>query len=138
MTIEEKERLLREMSAAALAYLGDAVWERQVRRKLVLAGVPRPSEAALAYVTAKAQSDALEAILPLLTEEEADVYRRGRNTVHANVPHAATPAQYRRATGLETLFGWLDLRGEEERIGVLFAAATAASEPKTKDDREEA
>ncbi len=112
------------LSSASLAYLGDAVWERAVRRRLVLAGSQRPSEDALAYVTAKAQSAAVETLLPLLTEEETAVFRRGRNTVHANVPRAATVADYRRATGLEALFGWLDLRGEQKRIDELFAAVT--------------
>ena len=127
MTDKEKDAIA-SLNSAALAYLGDTVWEREVRRRLVLSGSPRPSEEALAYVTAKAQSDALEKILPLLSEEEEEIYRRGRNTVHANVPRAATVAQYRRATGLEALFGWLDLRGEQDRIEELFSAAAARAE----------
>jgi len=111
------------VGAAALAYLGDAAWELLVRERLVRAGTAHPSEASLSYVTAAAQSDALEAILPLLTEEEAAVFRRGRNCVHANPPRHATTAQYRRATGLEALFGYLALRGETARMAELFAAA---------------
>ena len=112
-----------QMSGAALAYLGDTVWEREVRRYLVIASVQQPSEKALAFVTAAAQSDALERLLPHLTETETEVFKRGRNTVHGNVPRAATVAQYRRATGLETLFGYLDLAGEQARIAELFALA---------------
>lgn len=111
------------MSAAKLAYLGDAVLEVLVRRRIVEEGTAHPSEAALSYVTAAAQSDALERILPHLTEIEADVYRRGRNCVHANVPKKATVAQYRRATGFEALFGYLYLTGDTARTVTLFAAA---------------
>lgn len=111
------------LSGAALAYVGDAVWELAVRRRLVLSGAAQPAEAALSYVTAAAQSDAVERLLPLLSEEETDIYRRGRNSVCGNVPRRATVAQYRRATGLESLFGFLYLSGQEARIQALCAAA---------------
>ena len=113
-------------AAAHLAYLGDCVWEILVRRALLRRGIPHPSEAALAYVTAAAQSDAIERILPCLTEGEEDVYRRGRNCVHGNVPKRSTVAQYRRATGLEALFGYLDLMGDTARMEELFALACPA------------
>ncbi len=111
------------VSAANLPYLGDAVLEVLVRRRIVEEGAVHPSEASLSYVTAAAQSDALERILPLLTETEEDVYRRGRNCVHANVPKKATVAQYRRATGFEALFGYLHLAGDTARMETLFEAA---------------
>ena len=111
------------ISAARLAYLGDCVWELSVREMLVLRVTPQPSVYALAYVTAAAQSEAAEPLLPILTEEEADEYRRGRNIGHTNIPKSASLAEYRRATGVETLFGWLWLRGDEDRIRTLFEAA---------------
>ena len=114
-------------SSAALAYLGDVVWEVLVRRMLVEQGVSRPSEKALAYVTAPAQSAAAERILPHLTEEEADVFRRARNNVHAHIPKQATAAQYRSATGLEAVFGYLDWAGMEERKTELFRLALGDS-----------
>ena len=111
----------------ALAYLGDAVLEVIVRERLVRRGLcnsARLNEAALAYVKATAQSEAVERIIPLLTERENNVYRRGRNAGHGkNVPKSATMAEYRRATGLETLFGQLRLDGESERMNALFDAA---------------
>ena len=110
-------------SSAQLAYLGDAVLEVMVRRQLVLSHAPHPSETALAYVTAAAQSDAVERILPHLTEEEEAVYRRARNSVHANVPKRATVAQYRRATGLEALFAYLHLTNNIQRLEELFHLA---------------
>ena len=62
----------------------------------------------------------MERLLPLLTDEEADVYRRGRNTAPHSVPRAATRAQYQSATGLEALFGWLYLQGRTGRLNELF------------------
>ncbi|MBR6808044.1 MAG: ribonuclease III [Clostridia bacterium] len=111
------------VSAASLAYLGDCVLEIMVRERLVRLGVKNPSVESLEYVTAPNQSDALERILPLLTETEEDFYKRGRNCVHSGVPRHATPAQYRRATGLETLFGYLYLTCQTCRIRELFSAA---------------
>ena len=63
---------------------------------------------------------AMERLLPLLTDEESDVYRRGRNTAPHSVPRAATRAQYQSATGLEALFGWLYLQGRTDRLNELF------------------
>lgn len=107
------------MPAAALAYLGDAVYEIEVRTALVLAGVQKPSVASLRYVTAGAQCQVLEKILPVLTEKENDIYHRGRNCVHNMPPKSCTMAEYRRATGLEAVFGYLWLAGEKERLGQL-------------------
>lgn len=117
-----------ELTAAALAYLGDSVIEILARERLVREG--RSSSASLnaaaaRYVRATAQSAAAERVLPMLTEREAAAYRRGRNIGHTNTPRSATPAEYRRATGLEALFGWLWLGGEEgaSRARELFCAA---------------
>lgn len=65
-------------------------------------------------MAAPAQAAAIERLLPILTEQEADVYRRGRNTAPHSVPKAASRAQYQSATGLEALFGWLYLQGRTE------------------------
>lgn len=109
------------LSPSRLAYLGDAVWELSVREMLVRSGVRQPSVEALRYVTAKVQAQAASRIQPVLTEEEADAYRRGRNMGHSNLPKSATLAEYCAATGLECLFGWLHLMGRGERIAELFA-----------------
>ncbi len=111
------------ISASRLAYLGDCVFELCAREYLVLRSVRQPSVEALHYVTARVQSRALERILPLLTEEEEAEYRRGRNIGHTSAPKSASLSEYRRATGLETLFGWLYLMGRHERLKELFAAA---------------
>lgn len=109
-----------QLSAASLAYLGDCVLEIQVREKLIRDGVKSPSVASLDYVTAEAQCRALERLLPILTDSETDMFKRGRNSVHSGVPRHATPSQYRRATGLECLLGYLYMTGDGERIRELF------------------
>ena len=69
--------------SAELAYLGDSVIEVLVRERLVLTPSPQASsKRSLAFVTAVAQSKALDNIIPMFTEEESDVFRRGRNCVH--------------------------------------------------------
>ena len=115
-----------ELSSASLAYLGDSVLELCVREHLLRQGLSTAAHlnaAAHDYVTAPAQARAMHRILPLLTEQEAAVFRRGRNNVHANVPKKATVAEYRAATGMECLFAYLYLTKNQSRIDELFALA---------------
>lgn len=117
-----KQDLL-NMSSLGFAYLGDAVYEVMVRAWLCLHGKLTPGrqhKAALAYVAAPRQAALLERILPLLTQEEAQVLKRGRNATPHSYPKGATRQEYLAATGLETLFGWLYLRGETDRLNTLF------------------
>ena len=118
---------VKQISTAALAYLGDSVFELLVRQMLVEKGISdsrRLNTEALKYVTASAQAAAVRRILAALTEEENAVYHRGRNIGHTNVPRRATVMEYRMATGLEALFGYLHINGEHERIAELFAIIT--------------
>lgn len=108
---------------SSLAYLGDCVFELCVREYLVRINESRPSVKSLEYVTAQVQSEAVERILPILDEDEMDIYKRGRNVGHTSVPRSSSACEYRRATGLETLFGWLYLQGNTERIEKLFSSA---------------
>ena len=115
------------MSALALAHIGDAVFEVLVRTKLCLSGGTtngRLHHDTIARVCAPAQAALAERIAPLLTEEEAAFYRRGKNSHTHAIPKNATPAQYAKATGLETLFGALFLLGRQTRVEALFTAAT--------------
>ena len=114
------------VSTAALAYLGDAVIELFVRSKLVEEGVSSSkalNAKALEYVRAPAQAKAMERLLPHLSEEETAVFHRGRNVGHTNTPKSATVAEYRNATGMEALFGYLHLTGNAERAAELFVLA---------------
>ncbi len=122
------------VSAANLAYLGDCVYELLVREYLVRRGIPRPSVESLAYVTAHVQSGVIEKLLPHLTAEEEEAYKRGRNIGHSSIPKSSTVAEYRRATGLESLFGWLHLTGQQERLRELFAMAFVGNEGNDEGD----
>lgn len=119
-----------------LAYLGDAVIELWVRERLLHKGVcgsGRLNKAALGYVQATAQAEAVKNLLPLLTEEELSVWKRGRNSHCGSVPKSAQVSQYRAATGLEVLCGWLRLKGEENRLAFLLEAGYRPMEEGTQD-----
>ena len=115
------------LSMLALAHVGDAVYELLVRSMLTLRGPAQVQDlhrSTVAYVRAEAQAKAAEKIQPLLSEEEAAVYRRGRNCRVHGIPQHANPGEYHAATGLEALFGWLYLQGREERVRELFRSIT--------------
>lgn len=112
------------ISSLGLAHLGDAVYELMVRSWLCLHGKATNKglhKAAVTYVSAPAQAKRVQRVLPILTEEEQDVFRRGRNSHTAAVPKGASIGEYHTATALEALFGWLYLKGETERLNELFA-----------------
>lgn len=122
----EKDIKICDMSTASLAYLGDCVLELLVRERLTLSGISSSknlNKEALRFVCAPAQAAAMKNIIDLLTEEEAGYFRRGRNMGHTNTPKNATVAEYRTATGMETLFGFLHLAGRADRAKELFALA---------------
>lgn len=119
-----REQLL-NLSSLGLAHLGDSVFELMVRSWLCLHGTTKAKNlhrATVKHVSAPAQAAAMERLMPLLSGEEEDVFRRGRNTAPHSVPKAASRGEYQTATGLEALFGWLYLQGRTERINQLFAA----------------
>lgn len=115
---------LHDVTTPALAYLGDCVLEMCVRTYLVrergLSTSAHLNSAALQFVSAPAQSKAMDAMESSLTEEELAVFKRGRNMGHINVPKRASVKDYRRATGMEVLFGYLSILGREARIQELF------------------
>lgn len=114
---------IRAMSSVGLAHLGDAVYELLVRTWLCVHGKATGKSlhrATIAIVCAKKQAELSEKIQPLLTDEERDVFRRGRNANVHTIPHSADRATYQTATALEALFGYLYLKGERERINELF------------------
>ncbi len=110
-------------SNLALAHIGDGVYELLCRSYLCAQGpqtVGNLHRDTVQMVKAPTQARLAEKLLPQLTETELAYYRRGKNAhVHA-VPKGATPAEYSRATGLETLFGALYLTGQTDRINELF------------------
>ena len=111
-------------NSLTLAFLGDAVYELEIRRHLCRNG-SSPSgvlhKTAVKYVCASYQAKAYDLLESYLTENELSVMKRGRNANGASVPKSASPIEYRKATGLEALFGFLYLKGEEDRINNICA-----------------
>lgn len=107
------------LSPLTLAFIGDSVYEMFVRTKILSQG-NRPAnelhKIAVGYVKAKAQAEAAHKILDTLSEDELEIYKRGRNTNIHTVPKNADMADYRHATALEALVGYLYIKGEEERL----------------------
>ena len=115
-----------QIGASALAYLGDSVLEVLIREALVLKGYEKSSKLnseALKYVTAVNQAKAFTNIEGVLDENEAQIFRRGKNSSHLNIPKSASAIEYKTATGFEAIFGYLRLTGNEERIIELFGLA---------------
>ena len=116
-----------QIGMLSLAHVGYAVYELLVRSRLCMenrTAVTQLHRMTVSKVNAAAQAQAAEKILPVLTDEERSVYKRGRNAKVNSVPHHAEIAQYHAATGLEAMFGWLYLLGRRERLEELFARIT--------------
>ena len=113
----------RLLSPLQLAYVGDSVHALLVRSYLIRRGllVKDMHDAANRVVSAVSQYHAMQALLPLLTPEEEDIARRGRNAhPHHGAPKSASVGEYAGATGLEALLGYLFLTGQEERLHALL------------------
>ena len=113
----------RAISSIGLAHIGDGVYELLVRTYLCAHGKATGKglhRATVQLVCAPEQARRAQRILPLLTEEEQEVYRRGRNAHVHSIPQHASRTEYQQATALEALLGWLYLSGHRERINELF------------------
>ena len=121
--LDEKLKLpeadLREYSPLVLAYIGDDIFDLIVRTMLVRqknCQVQKLHRQASLLVKASAQAAMIEKIMPLLTEEESAVYRRGHNAKPHTKAKNATHSDYHKATGLEALMGYLYLKKDMTRI----------------------
>ena len=122
----ERERA-RQMSPVVLAFVGDAVYTLLVRQSLALSSACKTGELnkrASEVVSAHGQSARTARILPLLTEEESEIYHRGRNAKKPTKSKNATVGEYVRSTGLEAVVGFLYLTGQNDRIIELFFKET--------------
>ena len=121
----DKKADVTSLSPLNLAFIGDTVFDLLVRSELVCEA-NRPVNAlhksASSRVCAKAQAQAMGIIMPMLTEDELAVFKRGRNAHTGGIPKNQSSADYHYATGLECLFGWLYLKGETDRIKELYNA----------------
>ena len=114
----------KQYSPLSLAFLGDSVYELWVREKLLREANMPPSKfsrSKVTYVCAEFQAEASDKILPLLTEEETAVFKRGKNAKGISPPKHATFLEYKKATGLESLLGYLHLCGDNERINEILS-----------------
>lgn len=114
----------KEYSPLTLAFLGDVVFELLVREQLVVGGdvpVKKLHQKATKKVCATAQCRAAAEILDQLTPEEESIFKRGRNANGTHPPKSATTAEYRTATGIEALFGYLYLKKDKSRMLELFS-----------------
>lgn len=114
---------IRMYNPLVLAYVGDAVYDTFVRTMLVSGGsiqVDKLHKRAIKYVQAKAQAAIVESLQEMLTDDEKDIVRRGRNTKSNSVPKNADVNDYRYATGFEALVGYLYLIGDIPRLAGIF------------------
>ena len=120
-----KENIIRKYGSLELAYIGDAAFELAVRTHLLGdASNGDMHRRAKQFVSAHAQSETLAALLPILSEDELAVVRRGRNAKSRSHPKNADLAEYHGATAFEALWGYLYLAGDEERLAELFEKVT--------------
>lgn len=113
----------KQLSPLTLAFIGDGVFEVFVRERLVcLANCPvkKLHQSSVEQVRCQAQAGFMEVLMPILTEEELEIFKRGRNA-HTSVPKNAEPADYHAATGFEAMFGYLYLKGDIDRLRQLFS-----------------
>lgn len=122
--MEKNENIVaKHQSPLALAFLGDAVYELLVRELVINSGFMSAHmlhKKSIGFVNALSQAKAVDIILPVLTDEEKVILKRGRNAHGNNVPKNVSDFDYRKATGLEALFGYLYLNRELKRISELF------------------
>lgn len=112
-----------EISPLTLAFVGDGVYDLLVREHLVRKAnrpVGELNKVKVSLVNCKSQAEFAKQIIPSLTEKELSVYKRGRNAAPKCTPKNGSVADYHSATGLEALFGYLHLNGENGRIAELF------------------
>lgn len=117
------------VSSPALAFLGDSVYELNIRAGLVRAGDLQAEELnrqSKALTNARAQARMADRLQEMMTAEELAVYKRGRNHKSVTAPKSCTISEYRRATGLEALMGFLFLEGDQARIDELIRAGIEA------------
>lgn len=127
------------LNPAALAFLGDAIYEQYVRERVIDRGIACPAklhQAAIPYVCAMGQATALEGILPLLNPEERDLVRRVRNRKPYSRSRSADALTYKKATALEALVGSLYRDHRQARLAEVLAAAMAAVERKLTKEAE--
>lgn len=128
-----------QLSPLTLAFVGDTVYDLFVREMLVCQAnrpVKKLHETAVQSVKASAQARAYMKILPLLSEEEEAILKRGRNAHTNHIPKNGNPKDYHHATAVETLFGYLYLMGKTDRLRELFTVIISMQEDETTGEKQ--
>ena len=131
MRLYGKDIKVDTLSPLTLAFTGDAVFSLFVREMLVVDAnrpVGKLHKLSVNWVKAEAQSKGMRAILPLLTEKETEVFKRGRNAHTSHTPKNQSGCDYHYATGFEALVGYLYLKDETERLTLLLNEVIKAIE----------
>ena len=121
------------LSPITLAFVGDAVYSLIVREELALTSNKKANELhkiCADTVSAVSQCEAIKSIMENLSEEEKEVFRRGRNAATSHTPKNASSRDYHYATGFETLLGWLYLSRKYDRIKEIYSLICQKSEQK--------
>ena len=124
ITVAPEQETVQKYSSAALAFLGDSVYELNIRSRILKehrGNAGSLNNRSKALTNAKTQSRMAKALADILTEEEMSVYKRGRNYKSPSVPKSCSVGEYRRATGLEALIGYLFIVGRHDRIEELIS-----------------
>ena len=131
MRLYNKDIKADTLSPLTLAFTGDAVFSLYIREMLVCEAnrpVGQLHKLSVNWVKAEAQSKGMRAILPLLTEKETEVFKRGRNAHTSHTPKNQSGCDYHYATGFEALVGYLYLKDEAERLNLLLNEVIKAIE----------
>ena len=131
MRLYNKDIKADTLSPLTLAFTGDAVFSLYIREMLVCEAnrpVGQLHKLSVNWVKAEAQSKGMRAILPLLTEKETEVFKRGRNAHTSHTPKNQSGCDYHYATGFEALVGYLYLKDETERLNLLLNEVIKAIE----------
>lgn len=108
-----------ELAPLILAHIGDAIYEVVIRTMVLSKGnrqIEKVHKETIKYVNAKTQAEMADKMMPHMTDEELDIYKRGRNAKSSTKAKNASIADYRKATGFEALMGFLYLKGETKRM----------------------
>ena len=116
---------INNINVLVLAYLGDNVYEYYIRRYLIEKGIADVNELqseSIKYVSAKSQKEIFDRLMNdnIFTEEELDVYKRARNHKGNRHPKNCDIVTYKSATGFEAIFGYLELKGNKDRINTII------------------
>lgn len=125
------DRTAQLLSPQVLAFVGDGVYSMFVRHKIVLSKNLKGKhlhDEVTRYVKAGGQSDFIEKLIPIFNEVESSIFRRARNHKSLSSAKNANIIDYRRATGLEAVLGYLYLVGNIDRLNEILSLSVGEND----------